>query len=334
MKKLFKKTIIITMTAVIIFLIAACATFKIASVEWDTLEGPSRARQYINISTSEVKVFANYENGDRRLASAGALSYDRSKAGVQTVTVTLGRTAGGSFETEIMELISIRVSTPPTKTTYNVGERLETTGIRLTGTWREMPDMEIPAYLMLLAPQSGFDSSSPGRKTVTLTWNGKSATFPVTIVQPAPAAAPATAAAAATPAATTPSTQSSAQQSTQQTTQPAAAQQQPVPWNPASNQPAPVGRWKSVIMFGGLVNWYTFNADGTGTHGSTSAGTESNSPPADTNPITWTASGNQITVTEDFGDRKHSSVMTYEVLGRILKMKFPYFNEPTTFNKL
>jgi hypothetical protein len=183
MKSTIKFLGIIAAVAIIVLSMAGCASMNVVSVEWETLEGPAKARQYIGISTSEVKVYANYESGDHKQASAGSLSYDRNSVGVQTVTVNLGGTSG-SFQTEVMELTGIRVVNPPTKTTYNVGESLDVKGIKVMGSWRDLPDAEIATHQMLLATQSGFDSNTAGNKVVTLTWNRKTATFNVTVVQP------------------------------------------------------------------------------------------------------------------------------------------------------
>jgi hypothetical protein len=262
-------------TIVAIIGVASCASFKVVDVEWDTLEGPSKARQYLGISNSEVKVYAHYENGDRKLASAGSIKYDKDKVGVQTVTVTVGGTAGGSFETEVMELTGIGILSPPSKTSYKVGESLDTAGLKIKGMWRDMPEMEIPIFQLLTLAHSGYDSSTPGTKVITNTWRGKTATYTVSVRaadQPAPAQ---------------PSQQ---QPAAQQPSQPAAQQQQPAQqqpstqqssqstFNPAPNQPSPVGRWN---LNG---NWYfTFNANGTG-------------EVLPETPITWTASGNRLTI--------------------------------------
>ena len=47
-----------TLLAVIGLSITACASMTIVDVEWDTLEGPQKTRQFPGISNSEVKVFA------------------------------------------------------------------------------------------------------------------------------------------------------------------------------------------------------------------------------------------------------------------------------------
>jgi len=168
-----------TWTLILItFLITACASMTIAEVEWNTLEGPEKARQFLGISNSEVKVFALYQNGDRRQTSAGSLRYDKDIAGPQTVIVRIGGVAGGSFETEVMELIDIRVERLPSKTSYTAGDQAVLSGIRVMGTWEGMPDAEIPASQLRVA---GFDSGIEGGTEITVSFNGMYASFPVTV---------------------------------------------------------------------------------------------------------------------------------------------------------
>ena len=82
-----------------LILITACTSMTIVDVEWNTLEGPEKARQFLGISNSDVRVFVVYKNGDRRQTSASTLRYDRNTAGPQTVIVNIGGVAGGTFQT-------------------------------------------------------------------------------------------------------------------------------------------------------------------------------------------------------------------------------------------
>jgi len=169
---------IIVIAAIITFSITTCASMTIAEVEWDTLEGPQKVRQFLGIDNSEVRVFVVYKNGDRRQTRAGSLRYNKDIAGPQTVIVNISGNAGGSFQTEVMELTSIRIERPPTKTSYTVGERASLSGIRVMGTWEGMPDAEIP-FSQLRAVE--FNSSVAGSTDITVSYNGMNASFPVTV---------------------------------------------------------------------------------------------------------------------------------------------------------
>jgi hypothetical protein len=270
---------------------AACASMSIVSVEWDTLEGPSKVRQYYNVPGTDVKVYANYKDGSRKQATMVTASLDKDNTGTQTVTVTVFGNGTGTFQTEVMEMTGIRVEKPPAKTTYTVGEEASLAGIRVMGIWRDFPDAEISYYEIKVA---SFNSSSAGtNRLVTVEYKGKTATFPVTVtLAPTPApAAPATPA----PAASQPAQQ---QPSQQQPAQPA--------FNPAANQPSPVGTWKGSQ--GVNTHFWTFNADGTGKVqvNSSSGGLD----------ITWTTSGNRLTIIQTVG--KTSVNYSYERIGNKL----------------
>ena len=89
-----------------------------------------------------------------------------------------------SLTTVVPELSSISV-TPPTKTEYNVGDSLDTTGMVVTATYSDENTKDVTTGASL----SGFDSSAAGEVTVTVSYTEgditKTATFTVTIIEPA-----------------------------------------------------------------------------------------------------------------------------------------------------
>jgi len=303
----------IAFTAIIILGMASCASMSIESVDWNSLTGPARVRQYFSVSTQDVTVYAHYKDGSHKEVTFFSTSHNRESTGTQTVTVNVLGQGTGTFQTEVMELLSIRIESPPSKRSYTVGERADLTGIKVIGSWRDMPDAEIPSYEISV---SSFNSNSAGTdRPVTINYKGKTATFHVTVVAAA-AAAPATTA----PAATTPSTPS--------TTAPA---QTDTAFNPAPNQPSPVGTWRSTVSTGYVE--YAFNANGTLTVTMyvTSTGRSADFP------YTWSASGNRVTMTNvDLG----TSVYLYGISGNALTMQLISINgetytgtDPATFTK-
>ena len=105
-----------------------------------------------------------------------------STPGTQTVTVTYnGLTA--TFDVTVKERLTptITIKTAPAKTTYQVGETLDTTGLVVTYTdfYGEATDLT-----------TGFTCSpttldTAGTQTITVTYNGLTATFDVTVNAPA-----------------------------------------------------------------------------------------------------------------------------------------------------
>jgi len=132
----------IAITAIIALGMTACASMTIVSVEWDTLKGPAKVRQFYNIPITNISLYANYKDESRKEVTMISASHNKERTGIQTVTV-LGK-GSGTFQTEVMELLNIRIERPPTKTTYNVGETANLSGIRVIGSWKDMSDEEIP----------------------------------------------------------------------------------------------------------------------------------------------------------------------------------------------
>lgn len=103
------------------------------------------------------------------------------------ITVKADTTLGDDDETtinlttEVPELISITV-TPPIKTTYNVGDELDTTGMVVTANFSDSSTKDVTSDATL----SGFDSTAEGVVTVTISYTEKeitkTGTFDVTIV--------------------------------------------------------------------------------------------------------------------------------------------------------
>jgi len=78
-----------------------------------------------------------------------------------------------------MELTGIRIESPPSKTTYSIGEKADLAGIKVMGSWRDMTDAEVPAYEISV---TSFNSNVAGaNRQVTIDYKGKTATFPVTV---------------------------------------------------------------------------------------------------------------------------------------------------------
>lgn len=76
-------------------------------------------------------------------------------------------------------LTGITITNPPAKTQYMVGESLDLTGLVVTGTY----DDETTAPIIITSSNiSGFDSTTDGSKIVTVTVDGKTATFNVDVI--------------------------------------------------------------------------------------------------------------------------------------------------------
>ena len=76
------------------------------------------------------------------------------------------------------EVTSIEITSQPTKTEYELGDTLDTTGLSLKVNYSDNSSDENVTEGFTV---SGFDSALAGTKTVTVTYEGKTATFTVTV---------------------------------------------------------------------------------------------------------------------------------------------------------
>ncbi|PWM47712.1 MAG: hypothetical protein DBX47_00070 [Clostridiales bacterium] len=77
---------------------------------------------------------------------------------------------------------SIIMNTQPAKTVYNINDLLDITAAKITVTYGDNHTSVVDVTTDMV---SGFDNSSAGTKTVTVTFQGQTTTFTVTVNQPA-----------------------------------------------------------------------------------------------------------------------------------------------------
>ena len=106
-----------------------------------------------------------------------------SGTGQQIVTATLGEWSAimaiQVSDNSSKVLSSISVASKPTKTTYKIGESLNTSGLKIKLTYNDGSTETITSGFTT----SGFSSTSAGTKTVTVSYGGKTTTFSVTVAQ-------------------------------------------------------------------------------------------------------------------------------------------------------
>lgn len=120
-----------------------------------------------------------------------------TKAGVQelnfkleeeaVIQISVDKISGGDpvlsflavYHEEAVVLTGIQV-TPPSKTEYKVGdESLDITGMAVTASYSDGAESDVTA----LAKISGFDTSSTGEKTITVSYKGEKGTFTILVVE-------------------------------------------------------------------------------------------------------------------------------------------------------
>ena len=146
---------------------------------------PTKTNYYVGdtLNTAGLTLKAAYNNGTTQTITSGFTCTPTalSTAGVQTVTVNYGgKTATFAVNVQDVTLSGIAIASNPTKTSYFVGDTLDTTGLKLTATYNNGTTQTITG---------GFTCTptaltSAGVQTVTVNYGGKTATFTVSVELP------------------------------------------------------------------------------------------------------------------------------------------------------
>ncbi len=144
-------------------------------------KSPNKVDYYVgdNLDVTGMKVYAKYDDG----SETEILNYEYtpkvlSESGTTTVTVTYsGKSTTFTVNVKKVELESISINTMPTKTSYYVGDSLDTSGLSLKLKYNNGSEKTI---------NSGFTVdvsklNTSGQQVVTVTYSGKSATFTVNV---------------------------------------------------------------------------------------------------------------------------------------------------------
>nr|MCR5483987.1 bacterial Ig-like domain-containing protein [Clostridiales bacterium] len=134
------------------------------------------------LDTTGLRIRADYNDGSYEALTEGFTCSPTllTTAGTQAITVTYqDKTATFNVTVTAVALIGISVKTEPTKTTYYVGETLDTSGLTLTATYNNGVTQTIT---------SGFNCTptalnEAGEKTISVTYDGMSTSFNVTVNQ-------------------------------------------------------------------------------------------------------------------------------------------------------
>ncbi len=125
-----------------------------------------------------------YEDGTKEEISSGVevTGYDSSVEGEQTLTVSWdGKTATFTVTVESGEVTEPMLTgieiTGPVKVEYTVGEELNTTGMVVKAVYSDGTKKEVTEGIEI----TGYNKDVIGEQTITVTYEGKTATFKVTV---------------------------------------------------------------------------------------------------------------------------------------------------------
>lgn len=117
--------------------------------------------------TTGLSILVKYTDGTSETITTGfeVSGFDSSSVGEKTITVTC-KTHATTFKVIVYDLSGIRITSFPSKVYYKIGETFDPSGltvaeVRQDGTEKEITDYDI----------SGFDSSTAGSKTITVSYN-------------------------------------------------------------------------------------------------------------------------------------------------------------------
>ena len=134
------------------------------------------------LDTTGLLIELHYNDGSSQVITSDFTTsgFDSTTAGTKTVTVTYqGKTTTFTVTVKQKSLTQISVSKQPTKTSYFIGQELDTAGLQLKAEYDDGSNAAITSGFTT----SGFDSTTAGTKTVTVTYQGKTTTFTVTVKQ-------------------------------------------------------------------------------------------------------------------------------------------------------
>jgi len=104
--------------------------------------------------------------------------YMKDQPGKQTIKVSYeGLTT--TFDVDVRGMTSIQITQPPTKLDYVQDDFLDLTGLKVTGVWEGFPAEELAITGNDI---TGFNANNVGIQHVTVTKNGRSASFDVEVM--------------------------------------------------------------------------------------------------------------------------------------------------------
>ena len=136
----------------------------------------------LDVTGGKITLYYNNDTSEVIDMTADMVSgFDNTKAGSQRLTVTYGgKTAAFNVTIVAKSLSSIAVTTLPTKTSYlEAKDTLDVTGGKITLYYNNDTSETIAMTSYMV---SGFNNTKVGSQMLTVTYDGKTATFDVTIV--------------------------------------------------------------------------------------------------------------------------------------------------------
>ncbi len=156
-------------------------TWLIRVTRLEVTHMPTKARYFVGetFDSTGLLITAYYnDNTSEQVTGYTLSSPDMSAYGNKTVTVTFDEKTV-DFNILVVDISGIEVKTMPTKIEYPKGDVFDTTGLSILVKYTDgTSETKTTGFEV-----SGFDSSSVGEKTITVTYKTHTATFKVTVYE-------------------------------------------------------------------------------------------------------------------------------------------------------
>ena len=167
-----EKTVTVTYKAPTVLASTRTTSFTVtvvdvSEIEVNTLPEKTEFLSGDSFDSTGLSILVKYTDGTSEIKTTGyeISGFDSGSVGEKTITVTY-KTHTATFKVTVYDLSGIRITSFPSKIYYKIGELFDPSGltvaeVRQDGTEKEITDYDI----------SGFDSSTAGPKTITVSYN-------------------------------------------------------------------------------------------------------------------------------------------------------------------
>lgn len=169
-----EKTVTVTYKAPTVLASTRTTSFTVtvvgvSEIEVNTLPGKTEFLSGESFDSTGLSILVKYTDGTSETKTTGfeVSGFDSSSVGEKTITVTY-KTHTTTFKVTVYGLSGIRITSFPSKIYYKIGETFDPSGLTVASVRQDGTEEEITGYDI-----SGFDSSTAGSKTITVSYNVK-----------------------------------------------------------------------------------------------------------------------------------------------------------------
>ena len=139
----------------------------VSEIEVNTLPEKTEFLSGDSFDSTGLSILVKYTDGTSEIKTTGyeVSGFDSGSVGEKTITVTY-KTHTATFKVTVYDLSGIRITSFPSKIYYKIGETFDPSGLTVASVRQDGTEEEITDYDI-----SGFDSSTAGSKTITVSYN-------------------------------------------------------------------------------------------------------------------------------------------------------------------